>query len=143
MKAQLFQVGIKALVRNKAREVLMVHIPAWSGNDAHWDLPGGRVDPGEKFLDTLNRELLEEIGCPYMGTPKQLSSFITNITIPVDDVRIPLVFVIYEVEIADTKSIKLDPESAEDSYDWFSPDEAAEHMKYKFSEDFCKLVSTL
>lgn len=143
MAVQAFQVGIKALIRNDKNQILMVHIPEWSGNAAHWDLPGGRIDENETFLDTLNRELLEEIGTGYEGNPKQLMSFITNITIPVGDTRLPLIFVIYEVNLPDDAKITLDPKSAEDDYKWFDPKEAANEMKYKFSVEFCDLVRSL
>jgi 8-oxo-dGTP pyrophosphatase MutT (NUDIX family) len=140
MSEQIFQVGVKALIQNSDGKILMVHIPAWSGNEAHWDLPGGRIDNGETLLDTLKREMLEEIGTSYADDPKQLMTFLTNITIPVSGVRLPLIFVVYRVSIAADAVIKLDPNSAEDDYKWFPPKAAAKEMKYKFSEDFCQLV---
>lgn len=143
MAVQTFQVGIKALIRNDKGEILMVHIPEWNGNPAHWDLPGGRIDTGETFEETLNRELLEEIGTSYSGTPKQLMSFLTKITIPVGDIRLPLVFVVYEVELPPASVIKLDPESSEDDYKWFNVNDAADAMNTKFSEEFCNLVRNL
>lgn len=143
MAAQTFQVGIKALIRNDSGQILMVHIPEWSGNAAHWDLPGGRIDSNESFLETLNRELLEEIGVPYEGTPRQLMTFLTNITIPVGDTRLPYIFVVYEVKLPSGYKIKLDPESAEDGYKWFDTIEAANEMVFKFSPEFCNLVRNL
>lgn len=140
---QTFQVGIKALIRNNKGEILMVHIPEWSGNAAHWDLPGGRIDTGESFIDTLKRELKEEISVDYSGNPTQLMAFQTNITIPAGDTRLPLIFVVYEVTLPDNTKIKLDPESAEDDYKWFEPKEASNQMKYKFSPDFCVFVRNL
>lgn len=143
MAEQIFQVGIKGLIRNEKGQILMVHIPEWSDNAAHWDLPGGRMDEGEDFLDTLKRELMEEIGVSYIGKPKQLTAFRTNITIPVDGKRLPLLFVVYEAKLPDHAAITIDPESAEDGYQWFSPPEAAREMAYKFSGEFCDFVSKL
>jgi len=143
MAVQTFQVGIKALIRNAQGHILMVHLPEWSGNAAHWDLPGGRIDEGEQFLDTLQRELLEEIGVGYEGTPRQLTTLLTNITIPVGGVRMPLVFVIYETALPEGAEITLDPESAEDAYEWFDPATAADNMGYKFTTAFCDLVRGL
>jgi 8-oxo-dGTP pyrophosphatase MutT (NUDIX family) len=143
MSLQIFQVAAKALIKNTANEILMVHIPAWSGNEAHWDLPGGRMDAGENLLETLKREMLEEIDNPYIGTPTQLMTFLTNITIPIGNTRVPLIFVVYQVMIAEDAVIKLDPNSAEDSFQWFNQKDAAEEMKYKFSQEFCELVSKL
>lgn len=141
MAAQTFQVGIKALIRNDRGQILMVHIPEWSGTAAHWDLPGGRIDTNESFLETLNRELLEEIGIPYKGTPRQLMTFLTNITIP--DIRLPYIFVVYEVKLPSGHKIKLDPESAEDGYKWFDTIEAANNMVFKFLPEFRNLVRNL
>lgn len=143
MAQELFQIGIKGLIRNSKGEILMVYIPEWSGNQAHWDLPGGRMDPGESFLETLDRELQEEIGVSYTEKPLQLAAMLTSITIPAGDVRYPLVFVIYEVRLPADAKITLDPDSAEEQYGWFSPEEAAENMSFKFSEDFRELVRKL
>ena len=143
MPVQTFQVGIKALIRNDNGEILMVHIPEWSGNQAHWDLPGGRIDTGEDFLDTLKREVKEELGVTYQGQPKQLTTLLTKITIPAGDTRLPLIFIIYEVRLPANAKIKLDPDSAEDAYKWFSPSEAADNMEYKLTPEFCNLVRGL
>lgn len=143
MTVQTFQVGIKALIRNPQGQVLMVHIPEWSGNAGHWDLPGGRIEQGEQFLDTLKRELLEEIGVAYEGTPRHLATVLTTITIPVGTMRLPLIFVIYETKLPDGSDIKLDPESAEDTYGWFDPAEAADKMGFKFTPEFCAMVREL
>lgn len=140
MAEQLFQIGIKALARNKANEILMVHIPERSGSPAYWDLPGGRMNNGEGFLQTLERELLEEIGVAYVGRPKQLTSTLTNITIPVGDVRYPLMLIVYEVALPDGYQIRLDPDSPEDKYGWFASDQAARHMAVKFSDEFCDMI---
>lgn len=143
MAEQLFQIGIKGLIRNAQGDILMVHIPAWSGNDEHWDLPGGRMEPGESFLDTLKRELLEEIGVAYVGEPRQLAALRTHITIPVGDVRYPLLFVVYEAAIPDGATIRLDPNGPEKEFGWFTPREAAELMATKFPNDFRQMVSEL
>ncbi len=121
----------------------MVHIPEFSGNAAHWDLPGGRVDRGEVFSETLQRELNEELGVTYEGTPKQLVTLLTKITISVGGTRVPLIFVIYEVDLPETTKITLDPESNEDAYTWFTPREAAKEMEFKFTTEFCELIRRL
>jgi 8-oxo-dGTP pyrophosphatase MutT (NUDIX family) len=143
MSEQLFQIGVKGLIRNKDGNILMLHIPEWGHNPAHWDLPGGRMDPDETFLETLKRELEEEIGVTYSGTPKQLIGMLTKITIPVDEVLIPLVFMIYEVKLPNNSKIKLSPDIREEEYKWFTPIEASEVMTIKFSTEFCELVRNL
>lgn len=143
MAEQLFQVGVKGLIRNDKTDILMVHVPAWRDNPAYWDLPGGRMNPGETFLETLGRELQEEIGVTYTGDPKQLAVMLTGITIPVGDVRVPLVLVIYEAAIPAGSQITLDPNSSEEAYEWFAPADAANKMAVKFSPEFCDLVRGL
>lgn len=54
-----FYVGIKGLVRDPSRGVLLLHKP--SGKNGFWELPGGRIDGDESFESTLIRELNEEL----------------------------------------------------------------------------------
>jgi 8-oxo-dGTP pyrophosphatase MutT (NUDIX family) len=143
MAEQIFQIGIKGLIRNNNGDILMVHLPKWGHNPAYWDLPGGRIDPGETFLETLKRELKEEIGVADVGNAKQLMAILTNITVPVGDDLLPLVLIIYSVKIPDIDKIHLVEESHEDKLDWFSPEKAAELMTIKFSPEFCNYVSKL
>jgi 8-oxo-dGTP pyrophosphatase MutT (NUDIX family) len=143
MAEQNFQIGIKALIRNNIGDVFMLHIPEWGPNPAHWDLPGGRMEPGETFLETLKRELEEEIGVTYIGKPKQLIGMLTNITIPVGDDLVPLVFMIYSVEVEDVNKIRIATDIREDKFGWFSPEEASRLMTLKFSPEFCDLVGNL
>lgn len=138
-----FQIGIKALIRNKAGEILLVHLRGWKQYLPCWDLPGGRMNPKETFLETLKREMIEEIGVGYQGKPKQLAAIHSNITIGVGDRQLPLVLIVYEVKIADSKDIKLDPNSAEDDFGWFAPSEAADKLAQKFSAEFCEIIRKL
>lgn len=143
MAEQLFQIAAKALIRNAEGKILMVHLPEWGNNPEHWDLPGGRLDPGEDFVEALRRELKEEISVMYTAEPEQITAMLTNITIPVGDTQVPLVFVIYAVELETDAVIQLDPKSNEDKFEWFSPKDAAANMAIKFSPEFCSYVGTL
>jgi 8-oxo-dGTP pyrophosphatase MutT (NUDIX family) len=51
-----YRASIKAIIRNKADEVLLVKEKSDS-----WNLPGGGMDHGEDALQTLTRELYEEV----------------------------------------------------------------------------------
>ena len=59
MSEQIFHVGIKALIQNDDGEVLLI-LNRFPDREL-WDIPGGRMDEGEEIIDTLKRELKEEI----------------------------------------------------------------------------------
>lgn len=50
-----------AVIANDAGEVLLVKA---TYGDLAWGLPGGALDPGETIHEGLERECLEELGCP-------------------------------------------------------------------------------
>ncbi len=54
-----FYVGIKGIVVDERRGALLLHREYKSGD--FWDTPGGRVEGDEDFIDTLRRELEEEL----------------------------------------------------------------------------------
>ena len=63
MAAKPFALSVKALVRDAPGRCLLIQRSAgssfWPGL---WDLPGGKVDPGETFDVALIREAREETG---------------------------------------------------------------------------------
>ncbi len=56
---QLFEIGIKCIIKNKDGLYLCLKSSEW-----YYDLPGGRIAEWEEFSDTLRNELFEEIGAP-------------------------------------------------------------------------------
>jgi 8-oxo-dGTP diphosphatase len=56
------QVGVKALIRNNRGEYLFLHrTKIMTGeSEAHWDIPGGRIEIEENLLEALQREIFEE-----------------------------------------------------------------------------------
>jgi len=143
MSEQLFQIAAKALIRNDKGEIFMLHVPEWGHVVDHWDLPGGRMDPGETFEQTLVRELDEELGVKIKGVPVQIMGMLTNITILVDGKHTPLVYIIFEVELEDNGAISLSSETREYEFAWLSPKKAAKAMGHKFDNDFCDYVAKL
>lgn len=58
---QLFKIqtlGVRALVENDLREILLVRHHYWPG----WHFPGGRVGSFEEVRETVKREVKEETG---------------------------------------------------------------------------------
>lgn len=57
-------VAVGGLIYNDAGEVLLVRTRKWSNL---WGIPGGKVRTGERSVDALRRELLEETGLEVTG----------------------------------------------------------------------------
>lgn len=55
------RVAAKALVRRDG-QILLARLSQFAVESGHWTLPGGGVDHGERPVDALVRELLEETG---------------------------------------------------------------------------------
>lgn len=52
---------VRGIIRNNDGEILIVKRHPKSRTDPEmWELPGGKVDPGEDFADALVREIKEE-----------------------------------------------------------------------------------
>ena len=63
MPAKPFSLAVKALVANEQGRILAIRRSAASSQfGGNWDLPGGKVDPGESFDVALVREVAEETG---------------------------------------------------------------------------------
>lgn len=54
-----FYVGVKGVVRDKNRGIILLHRDYKSGD--YWDVPGGRIDGDEDLTQALTRELDEEL----------------------------------------------------------------------------------
>ncbi len=57
MDERSYQVTVKGICFDEQGQVLLVQ-----ENTGRWDLPGGRMEHGEDFHTTLNRECREEMG---------------------------------------------------------------------------------
>jgi 8-oxo-dGTP diphosphatase len=61
--ADRFSISVKAAVRDADGRVLIIRRSPESAHwPGQWDLPGGKVDPGEDPCDALLREAMEETG---------------------------------------------------------------------------------
>lgn len=141
MAEQLFHVGVKALVRDEQGRVLLVGNSSHDGRQKYMDLPGGRMDAGEQFLDTLRRELLEEIGMSYCDEPIYFDTVLSRVRPLTDQGRVGLVLVIYSTSLPMDAPITLGEQ--EHTYEWCEPAKAAEFLAFKFSDAFCKRVAEL
>lgn len=141
MAEQLFQIGVKGLIQNEAGQILLVGRHGKDQGAAHLDIPGGRMDTNESIIDALKRELLEEIGVVESSIGDLYDTVLSNITIPVGDKRIPLVLVVYRVQIPEDHQIILGDE--EEVYEWRASSEVAAALRFKYPASFTDKLATL
>lgn len=61
------QPSVIVLVENEGRDILFVRVTRYTTGQSHWELPAGRVEPGEDPLESARREVLEETGWTING----------------------------------------------------------------------------
>jgi 8-oxo-dGTP diphosphatase len=68
------QVGVKAFINDGKGNYLMLKrsLPYEGENEPRWDIPGGRINPGEPIFEALAREIKEETGLTMQGEPRIL-----------------------------------------------------------------------
>ena len=104
-------VGVCGVVTNPADEVLLVRTAT-----AGWELPGGRVEPGEDLFDALRREVREEGGCRLEAIGR-----LTGVYVGVRSASVLLVFRATVLGNGATSAIQ-DDEVLEAG--WFAPEHA-------------------
>ena len=135
MTEQLFQIGIKAIIRNDENQILLLK------NKDYWDIPGGRIDQGEDIETTLLRELNEEIGVNHIAQ-KQLWNVVKSVKqLPYGNMMTSLMLIVYCVQLpADQIPHSCEPGAV---LHWVSSEEAANRVKNKYPDSFCQAVAHL
>lgn len=66
------QVGVKAFIKDGQGNYLMLRRsqPYQGETEPRWDIPGGRINPGEPIFEALAREIKEETGLTMQGEPR-------------------------------------------------------------------------
>lgn len=135
---QMFHVGVKALIRNQLGEVLVLKADVATfktNSQAYWDIPGGRIQQGGNLLNTLSREIEEEIGKQHYVQPRMLTTIVSNHVIPVGQTKtVGLLLVVYEVDLAPDAEIVLSPEHT--AYEWVQVSEAKKRLAHKYPVEF-------
>jgi 8-oxo-dGTP diphosphatase len=107
-----FALAVKALIADAQGRILAIRRSAASKFFAgDWDLPGGKVDPGESFDVALAREVAEETGLAITLTGVAGA---TEYDCPI--VRLAVLFLRAEVQ-----SGQVQLSSEHDNYDWVEP----------------------
>ena len=135
MTEQLFQIGIKAIIRNDENQILLLK------NKDYWDIPGGRIDQGEDTETTLLRELNEEIGVNHIAQ-KQLWDVVKAVKqLPYGNMMTSLMLIVYRVQLpADQIPHSCEPGT---TLHWVRPEEAANRLKNKYPGSFCQAIAQL
>jgi len=145
MNEDVFHLGIKALIRNKKGEILLLQVNPAKLHGEHkdyWDLPGGRVQKGDSIEDTLKREVVEETGISRITDIQPVTMMLSNIRIPIGNAdTVGLILSVYSCAIPDNLPILLSDEHI--AYKWFTPSRAAELLQVKYPVEFCRAVATL
>jgi predicted house-cleaning noncanonical NTP pyrophosphatase (MazG superfamily)/8-oxo-dGTP pyrophosphatase MutT (NUDIX family) len=133
-----FYLGIKALILNSKSEILLIHKPAPSD---YWDLPGGRIQPGETIDEALSREVREEIGNVSIRNKVFFSADITTIRIKEKEGEKGLILFTYHCSVEIKGEIKISEEH--DSFQWCSIEDAAQRLEKKFTDSLTQKIREL
>lgn len=109
----------KALIIHDGRLLALRKGPP-SGSAGRWDLPGGRLEPGEALADSLAREVREETAAT-LGATQLLAASDFRLATP-EGAPGQVVFLFYLAEIvSDPASVSLelqDPSDHHDAIEW-------------------------
>lgn len=146
----VFHLGVKAFIRNKKGEVLLLKINPkklinrsdWKGV-AYWDIPGGRIKRGSSINKTLKSEIKEETGVGEVKNIKSFTMVLSKIRIPIkkENTSVGLILAIYTCEIPPNAKIKLSEEHIEAK--WFLPKEASKLLSLKYPKEFTDKIKVL
>ncbi len=143
----VFQLGIKALIRNSEGKILLLQVNPEKFVDhdgtIYWDIPGGRVQRGKTVEQTLKSEIEEETGINDISRIEKIDTVLSNIRIPIKDesMDVGLILSIFSCTIPENSEIKLSAEHTK--YGWFSPTDASEKLKYKYPKEFTDKILEL
>ena len=111
-------IGIKGIIR--VGDACLV-LQKGSGNDAYWDVPGGRIDDNEALEETLTRELREELpGIKEFSIGEVVGAY--RLPKNIVDNR-GLVFIFYKV---DAESFDVVLSNEHDGYRWVTKETVSE-----------------
>ena len=134
MAHKLYQVGVKALVTDSEGKILLIKA-AKGFHDAHWDLPGGRIEDNQTPEEALKREIEEEIGVKSVENITFHSGCISNFEMHFDELgTVGLVLMAYEVTIPEGAVVVLSDEHTD--YEWVNRSELTERLKEKYPPEF-------
>jgi len=145
MNEQKFHVGVKALVLNENKEILLLRTnpeELRGDNPEHWDLPGGRIEGNDSIEATLVKEIEEELGTRDIEIIEHFDTLISNMKVPLENETVGLLLIVYKCKLPDNNmKFKLSSENLE--YRWATIEEAKELLKVKFPGSFIQKLDRL
>lgn len=130
------RIAMKALIVNDEGKVLLLREADTyeeGTNVGRYQVPGGRLDVGEPFLDGLNREVMEECGLE-ISVEKPL--YVAEWSPVIRGVKTQIVAVFFLCH-AKTTEVRLSDEH--DDYQWVDPEEVE---KFNVLEPEDKVIAT-
>ena len=137
-----FFVGVKALIKNKNNEILILksgplELKSTKRKLPFWDLPGGKIKIVENDLEqTLLREVSEELGVRknVLRVGKLFDASVSKFKIQHGE-KIPLFLVTFKCKLNRVdKNFKLTGEH--ERFNWVPLPRAAKLLKIKFNDSF-------
>ena len=125
-KESFYNIGVKAVILNDSRQVLLLSITRRNGIDTYWDLPGGRIADGEMPEDTLRREVIEETGITGLTIDRHLIMATSGVQLPIFSTK--KVGVVFSVYVCHSNSTIEKPEERITMH-WLSVNEAVANLK--------------
>ncbi|MDD2440220.1 MAG: NUDIX domain-containing protein [Methanosarcinaceae archaeon] len=106
-----YLISVYALIQNENEEYLLLRRSKYSRTQpGKWDLPGGKVDPGETLEEAVTREAQEETG--LFVEPQAIAG---EVTFELSQKKV--IAVVYETE-ARVSGVKLSSEH--EAFEWIS-----------------------
>lgn len=133
MMMKRFYIGVKALILNQNKLLLL-----FDASKNYWEVPGGRVDADEQFLETLKRELKEEIGFRSNIHSAELVS-VSRLNKDIDEHGTTLALMFYRLNLPGFTEVKLSSEHS--SFEWVDKETARQRVGPEFSDAITKAWS--
>jgi len=125
------QKSVGAIILNAQNQVLIMH----SAANKYWEFPKGKVERGERELDTLKREIFEETGIRRFRLHPTFREYLYY-TFRVGNQLIKKVVVYYLFKTG--ASVALSDEHS--AYQWTNFDDVAHYLKHINQRDLVKRV---
>jgi 8-oxo-dGTP diphosphatase len=119
-----------AVIRDTDERILLARRAPGQHLEGHWELPGGKVEPGESLESALRRELLEELGL-VVSVGKELARTVYHY----DRGSIEL------IALATSTSGEVTHMVVHDAVEWFAADETADILLAPADVPLLKTVS--